>query len=392
VSLLSDSSPEGSATDRPVKRRKADGTRFAATERAAAEDAECAETSQLQKQEASDVFSAPEIARAAGVRTRDVRNLVRSGVVRSIDGRFFIAAEAVTAVRMLAGTAPADRVLFRPAPAIQRQPGMPIAVSSGVHVATLAALALATTLGLAKPQAHVPHDDRRDLQMVFLVTPGPGGGGGGGGMKERTPPPPAARKDASVLHSPVPKRKPPAHVDPPPIRRVDPPPRPPEPEVVAPVVAASNDPKDRVGIPWTPGPAAPQADSRGPGTGGGTGTGRGTGVGEGDGSGIGPGSGGGTGGGPYRPGSGIAAPTIIHEVKPDYTEEGRRRGIEGDVVVEIIVRSDGSVGSVKLLSGLGAGLDQRAIDAVKQWRFNPATRYGTPVDVIVQVAVEFKLR
>jgi len=47
---------------------------------------------------------------------------------------------------------------------------------------------------------------------------------------------------------------------------------------------------------------------------------------------------------------------------------------------------------VKLLRGLGAGLDERAVDAVRQWRFNPAHRYGTPVDVIVEVAVEFKLR
>ena len=53
---------------------------------------------------------------------------------------------------------------------------------------------------------------------------------------------------------------------------------------------------------------------------------------------------------------------------------------------------DGSVGEVRLLRGLGAGLDQRAIDAVRQWRFSPALRQGTPVDVVVEVAVEFKLR
>ena len=57
-----------------------------------------------------------------------------------------------------------------------------------------------------------------------------------------------------------------------------------------------------------------------------------------------------------------------------------------------MVRSDGSVGEVRLLRGLGAGLDQRAIDAVRQWRFSPARRFGTPVDVLVEVAVEFKLR
>jgi protein TonB len=164
-----------------------------------------------------------------------------------------------------------------------------------------------------------------------------------------------------------------------------------EPPIVAPVVAVAADPRDRAGVPWAK--EAPQEiESHGPGAGGGTGTGQGTGLGEGEGAGIGSGSGGGTGGGPYRPGSGITAPAIIREVKPDYTEEGRRRNLEGDVVVEIVVRSDGTVGNVKLLQGLGAGLDQRAVDAVRQWRFSPARRLGVPVDVIVEVAMEFKLR
>jgi protein TonB len=83
---------------------------------------------------------------------------------------------------------------------------------------------------------------------------------------------------------------------------------------------------------------------------------------------------------------------VQREVKPDYTEEARRRGVSGDVVLEIVVRSDGSVGSVKVLQGLDRGLDQRAIDAVRQWRFSPARRFGTPVDVVVEIAVEFKLR
>jgi len=45
-----------------------------------------------------------------------------------------------------------------------------------------------------------------------------------------------------------------------------------------------------------------------------------------------------------------------------------------------------------MLQGLGSGLDQRAVDAVRQWRFNPARRHGTPVAVMVEIAVEFKLR
>src|SRR5438105_2442164 len=86
----------------------------------------------------------------------------------------------------------------------------------------------------------------------------------------------------------------------------------------------------------------------------------------------GPGAGGGMGGGPYRPGSGITPPQILREVKADYTEDARRRSIEGEVVLEIVVRRDGSVGDVRLINGLPSGLNDRAIAAVKQWRFSPA--------------------
>ena len=72
--------------------------------------------------------------------------------------------------------------------------------------------------------------------------------------------------------------------------------------------------------------------------------------------------------------------------------KARRRSVEGEVVLEIIVRRDGSVGDVKILKRLGAGLDDRAVQAVRQWRFTPARRLGSPVDVVVEVAVEFKLR
>jgi TonB family protein len=163
----------------------------------------------------------------------------------------------------------------------------------------------------------------------------------------------------------------------------------PIPPVVAPVVSAPAEPKEQAGVLTSNSPAA---TSQGPGSGAGSGTGRGTGIGEGSGPGIGDGSGGGTGGGPYRPGSGITAPSILHEVKPDYTEEARRRSLSGDVVLEIVVRADGRVGAVRIMQGLGSGLDQRAVDAVRQWRFSPARRFGTPVDVLVEVAVEFRLR
>jgi periplasmic protein TonB len=396
VSLVSDSAEGRAATDQADFGRKTDGTAFAPALclDPAAEHVEYTE-SMTASPDLPDVFSAGEIARAAGVRPRDVRDLASSGVIQPINGRFFTAPDAVFAVRSLTGQASAaERTLFRPAAGVRREPGLPFALAGTLHAAMLAGLVFVATLGVAKPEALTP-PDKKDMRLVFLVAPGPGGGGGGGGHKEPAPPPPAELKGVSALRSPLPIRRPPPRAEPPPVIRViEPPPvkAEPLPPVVAPVVAVAADPRDRVGIPWTAPQPAPETESHGPGAGGGTGTGHGTGVAEGEGAGLGQGSGGGTGAGPYRPGSGISAPAIIKEVKPDYTEEGRRRNLEGDVVLEIVVRSDGAVGTVKLLQRLGAGLDERAMDAVRQWRFSPAQRYGTPVDVIVEVAMEFKLR
>jgi TonB family protein len=227
-------------------------------------------------------------------------------------------------------------------------------------------------------------------------------------MRQKTPPPKIQMKrpKPAPASQAIPVRRPPpvttrAKVEmpppQPPVRPVMrettpiemPKPAPAAPAVVAPVLSAPADTQDRAGtIDSTRNGAA----SSGAGAGGGAGTGSGTGIGEGDGAGIGPGTGGGTGGGPYRPGSGIDPPSLLREVKPQYTDEGRRQGVEGDVVLEIVVRRDGTVGEIKILRRLGAGLDQKAIDAVRQWRFSPARRMGAPVDVVVEVAVEFKLR
>jgi protein TonB len=297
-----------------------------------------------------------------------------------------------------------DREIFAPPLAAERSPGRALAVSGALHGLVFLGIVLITTLGVAGAPTQVAQDLK--TRLIFLAQPGPGGGGGGGGLRQPMPPPRAELKGVEAVRSPVPaprpvvtKRPEPRTLPPPPVRPrpvenpVEPPPaaaRPePLPQVVAPIATAPADPRDQPGVVTD---APPAAASNGPGSGGGAGTGQGTGIGEGDGSGIGPGSGGGTGGGPYRAGSGISAPGILREVKPDYTEDARRRGIEGDVVLEIVVRRDGAVGSVKLLQGLGAGLNERAIDAVRQWRFSPARRQGVPVDVMVEVAVEFKLR
>ncbi len=263
---------------------------------------------------------------------------------------------------------------------------VPFAVSSALHAGLISAAIFVTTVGVPATLTSAEPAGNEPVHLVFLNLPGPGGGGGGGGRREPKPAVKAERVGRAPVSSPVPERKPPAPVQPEP-----PPPLEAEsfPTVAAPVIPVRADDCDRPGVL----DAAPAEEpSQGPGSLGGSGTGAGTGVGQGDGSGIGPGSGGGTGGGPYRPGSGIAPPRLLREVKATYTEEARRAGIAGDVVLEIVVRRDGTVGDVTVRKGLGAGLNERAVEAVRQWRFSPASRQGVPVDVFVEVAVEFSLR
>jgi protein TonB len=269
---------------------------------------------------------------------------------------------------------------------------VPLVLSSTLHVGLVALVALLTTLTTAPTATTLSADHPEPMRLVFLAEPGPGGGGGGGGLLQKTSPPRALLEGRRTLISPMPVR-----VAPRPIELIAASPEPgvapleaePLPIVVAPIVSAPADPRSRIGVLEQ---TSAEADSRGPGRSGGTGSGTGTGAGSGEGSGIGPGSGGGTGGGPYRAGSGIEPPRLVHEVKPDYTEDARQRQITGDVVLEIIVQRDGSVGDVKVLQGLSWGLNERAVQAVRQWRFAPARRQGSPVDVIVEVAVEFKIR
>jgi protein TonB len=271
---------------------------------------------------------------------------------------------------------------------------LPIAVSSAFHAGIAASLILISTIGL--PQAADSERFRSEpvtTRLVFIASPGPGGGGGGGGLRQKTPPPRAQRKGKASLDSPIPVRKAPEPVKA--VPEPEPPPPPvvkaePLPPVVAPVATVAANEVDRPGVIDEPAPK--ESESRGPGVGGGAGSGTGTGLGKGDGSGIGEGSGGGMGGGPYRPGSGVLPPRLLKEVKANYTEEARRANLEGEVVLEIVVRRDGTVSDVRLLNGLSGGLNDRAVAAVRQWRFAPATRFGQAVDVVVEVAVEFKLR
>ena len=131
--------------------------------------------------------------------------------------------------------------------------------------------------------------------------------------------------------------------------------------------------------------------SNGPGSGGGIGSGSGGGVGSGKGAGFGPGEGGGVGGGVYRVGGGVTAPAVLYKIDPEYSEEARKAKYSGTVVLYIEVDSTGHARNLKVVKGIGLGLDEKAIEAVTKWRFKPGLKDGKPVVVAAHIEVNFRL-
>lgn len=131
--------------------------------------------------------------------------------------------------------------------------------------------------------------------------------------------------------------------------------------------------------------------SNGTGSGGGIGSGSGGGVGTGRGPGVGPGWGGGIGGGAYRVGGGVSAPRALYAPDPEYSEEARKAKWQGTVVLWVIVGPDGHPRDIRIQRSLGMGLDEKAIEAVRQWKFDPAKKDGQPVAVQINVEVNFRL-
>lgn len=121
------------------------------------------------------------------------------------------------------------------------------------------------------------------------------------------------------------------------------------------------------------------------------GNGHGTGLGSGDGSGLGPGSGGNTGGGPKRIGGGVSAPVLIYSVEPEFSEEARKAKVAGNVLVNLWVDTNGLPSHVHVIRGVGMGLDEKAVEAVKQYKFKPAMENGKPVLVELNVEVNFQI-
>jgi TonB family protein len=208
-----------------------------------------------------------------------------------------------------------------------------------------------------------------------------GGGGGGGGVRAATaasrgqlPPfarvqivPPAVRIDDSIPILPV------------------------EPTLIGDsnIKLATLKDKDWGDPNGVVGPA-----SGGPGDGGGIGGGHGTGVGPGDGPGYGPGKDGGTGGGVGYLGAGVGSitqPTLISKTEPEYSEDARKARLQGTVLLRIEVDTHGLAQNIVVSQSLGLGLDDRAVAAVKKWRFVPGKVNGKPAAVVAYVEVNFRL-
>jgi protein TonB len=84
-------------------------------------------------------------------------------------------------------------------------------------------------------------------------------------------------------------------------------------------------------------------------------------------------------------------PKVIHTVPPEYTKEALDAKLQGVVVLSAFVDIDGALTEIKLVRGLGKGLDEKAVECVEQWRFSPGSSHGEPVPRKVQLEVIFRL-
>jgi TonB family protein len=96
-------------------------------------------------------------------------------------------------------------------------------------------------------------------------------------------------------------------------------------------------------------------------------------------------------GGVYRVGNGVSSPQLVHKIEPQYSDEAREAKLQGTVVLAVEVGADGFVQDVQVRRGLGLGLDENAMDAIRQWEFSPALKDGQPVSVSATVEVNYRL-
>ncbi|MFP5226413.1 MAG: energy transducer TonB [Acidobacteriota bacterium] len=204
------------------------------------------------------------------------------------------------------------------------------------------------------------------------------GGGGGGGNHELL--------EASKGKLPEFAK---TQITPPQILKIDNPKLAVEPTVVMPPIQLPDNPSmPDLGIPQSPQVAFA---SQGSGSGSGFGSGSGGGLGSGHGSGIGPGEGGGYGGGVYHVGGGVSNPVLVYAPDPEFSDQARRAKYQGVCVVGLIVDVGGNPQRVHIVRALGMGLDEKAMEAVRQYKFKPAQFKGKNVAVEVNIEVNFRI-
>lgn len=253
------------------------------------------------------------------------------------------------------------------------------ALSLGLH----ALMAFMVGAGFLMVKSYVPRIDPQRIVTTrlepYLVPVGshPSGGGGSGGAADRI--------RASVGVAPRAARE---QLTPPIILRNNSQPRL---SAITTVIA----PPDLV-LPRTQQIGDPlsalTAPSNGPGVAGGIGGNFGGGVGGDRGSfGRGPGSGGGCCGGLYSVGNGVTEPRAIYAPEPEFSEEARIAKFQGEVTLLATISADGYARNLVVVRSLGMGLDEKALEAVRTWRFDPAKKDGRPVAVQMNIIVNFHL-
>jgi TonB family protein len=193
---------------------------------------------------------------------------------------------------------------------------------------------------------------------------GPSGGGGGDAskLKASAGTPPKAAKQQFTPPTVLPQQKSKLMIEPTVVADIKVPPN-----------AQLGDPLSKLMTP-----------SNGTGVGGGIGTGSGGGVGSGHGGpGVGPGI--------FHVGEGVSAPRAIYTPEPEFSEEARKAKYQGVVVLKIIVGTDGRVHNPSVVRALGMGLDEKAIEGVKTWKFDPSKKDGRAVAVEMNIEVAFNL-
>jgi periplasmic protein TonB len=201
-------------------------------------------------------------------------------------------------------------------------------------------------------------------------------GGGGGGAKDRQP----------VTEGRLPKPEPKQFVPPQIVERT-------AQLILEPTIIAPPDvPLPQSALSSLGDPLAKVLNaSNGRGFGGAMGDGHGGGVGVGTGPGAGPGDGGGIGGAVFYPGGGVSQPVLLVRVSPDYSDEARKARYSGSVLLTIVVDVSGRTRDIRVVRSPGMGLDEKAVEAVRNWRFKPGMKDGQPVNVRAQVEVFFRL-